>query len=242
MLLPILLEELREGMRQIGCSEDDIKAFTAVLERCHFSSLKGPRAKEGERFAADAQTVPVAPVAEPASSPSPDKQGKADLDEIDRLFKEISGDIENMPDVDIQGLSGFDEFIELKDPALQSSFEKMMAEMGFEAEGDAGPRIDDKHTALVRRLELGSWVELSEADGTKRRVKLAWVGDDYTNFSFVNRQYKVVAERPLYVLADEFRTGKARVIEDVALFDRALDGVISGIMKFTRPRTQARHA
>jgi hypothetical protein len=240
VLLPVLLEELREGMRQTGCSEDDIKAFTMVLERCHFSSMKGPKIREREKSEVAAiKAESAAPVAPPSP---PDEQGQAKLDEIDRLFKEISGDIENLPDVDIQGLSGFDEFIELKDPALQSSFEKMMAEMGFEAEGDAGPRIDDKHTALVRRLELGSWVELSDADGTKMRVKLAWVGDAYTNYSFVNRQYKVVAERPLYVLANEFRTGKAKLIEDVALFDRALDGVVSGIMKFARSRSQVRHA
>jgi hypothetical protein len=33
------------------------------------------------------------------------------------------------------------------------------------------------------------------------------------------------------VLADEFRRGSALVIDNVALFDRAVDGVISGIMK-----------
>jgi hypothetical protein len=118
----------------------------------------------------------------------------------------------------------------------------MMAEMGFEADSDAGPRVEDRHTVFVRNLELGTWIELTESDGRKLRVKLAWVGDAYTNYSFVNRQYKVVAERPMYVLAEEFRSGAARVIEDVALFDRALDGVISGIMKFTRPRSRAGHA
>ena len=31
-----------------------------------------------------------------------------------------------------------------------------------------------------------------------------------------------------------FRQGTATMIEDVALFDRAMDGVISGIMKFAK--------
>ena len=96
------------------------------------------------------------------------------------------------------------------------------------------PVKPDRHDWLIGLME--------GRNAGKMRVKLAWVGDAYTNYSFVNRQYKVVAERPMYVLAEEFRNNTARVVEDVALFDRAMDGVISGIMKFAKPRTQAGHA
>lgn len=226
VLLPILLEELREGQARIGRGDADIQTFAAVLERHHFTSLKASRPREDRGAAAVRQASVDVPAPE-----------RARLDEIDRMIRDLSSDIGRLPEVDIQDLTNFDDLIERKDPQRQGSFEKMMAEMGFAAESDGGPRIEDKHTALVRSLELGAWVELSEADGRRLRVKLAWVGDAYTNFSFVNRQYKVVAERPLYVLAEEFRTGAARLIEDVGLFDRALDGVISGIMKFSRPRT-----
>lgn len=238
VLLPILLEELRDGQRRVGRSEEEISAFIAVLEQHHFTSMKGGRTKETST-PPSSRPVPASPVAQPQQKeavPATDQ-----MDEIDRMFREISGDIENLPDVDMDELTGFGDLIDRKDPDCQSGFDRMMAEMGFEADGDAGPRIDDNHTQFVRKLELGSWVELTDADGRKLRVKLAWVGDAYTNYSFVNRQFKVVAERPLYVLANEFRNNTARVIEDVALFDRALDGVISGIMKFARPRTHARH-
>jgi hypothetical protein len=239
VLLPILLEELREGQLRIGRGEDEIRSFAAVLERHHFTSLKAGRTRTEGR-PAPAQEAPATAPAQPLRRE--DTPDKTKLNEIDRMFRELSGDIDRLPEVDMQGLSGFDDLIDRKDPERQCSFEKMMAEMGFEADSDAGPRIEDRHTGLVRSLELGTWVELTESDGRKLRVKLAWVGDAYTNYSFVNRQYKVVAERPMYVLAEEFRSGAARVIEDVALFDRALDGVISGIMKFARPRTQADHA
>lgn len=229
VLLPILLAELREAQLRIGRSEDDIKTFAAVLEQHHFTSLKAGRLRNDGK---------AAPVQESPAAAAPDK-GR--LGEIDRMFRELSGDIDKLPEIDVQGLSGFDDLIDRKDPDRQSGFDKMMADMGFQADGDAGPRVEDRHTVLVRSLELGTWIELTEPGGGKLRVKLAWVGDAYTNFSFVNRQYKVVAERPMYVLAEEFRTGAARVIEDVALFDRALDGVISGIMKFTRPRHRADH-
>lgn len=226
VLLPVLLADLREGQLRIGRGEEEIEAFVAVLQRYHFAGLKSSRMKAA---------APAAVGADPA-----------ELDEVERMFREIGGDIEDLPDIDMEGLSGFDDLFERKeDPERQSRFDQMMAEMGFETESDGGPRIEDVHTERVRRLALGDWVELTDPDGGKRRVKLAWAGDAYSNYSFVNRQYKVVAERPLYVLAEEFRNGAARVIENVALFDRALDGVISGIMKFARPRHQAhqvRHA
>lgn len=239
VLLPILLEDLHEGQLRIGRSEEDIASFAAVLEHHHFNSLKRGRSKEEERATVDASSSP-APRGDGPSPPKAPEQAK--LDEIDRMFQEISGDIETLPELDAESLFAFDELVAPKDHDRQGSFEKMMAEMGLETESDAGPRVEDAHTARVRALELGTWVELTEADGRRLRVKLAWVGDAYTNYSFVNRQYKVVAERPLYVLAEEFRNGAARVIEDVALFDRALDGVISGIMKFARPRASSGHA
>lgn len=231
VLLPILLDELREGLTRLGQSNSEIKAFIAVLERYHFSSLKVGRTRDGKKGGAPAP-----------SARQPDDLGEAGSGEVDRMFQELSGDIENLPEIDMKGMSGFDDFTEGRDVEQNSCFESMMAEMGFEAESDTGPRIDDEYTALVRSLELGAWIELTGADGGKMRTKLAWAGDAYTNFSFVNRQYKVVAERPLYVLADEFRNDKARVIENVALFDRALDGVVSGIMKLARAKPQARHA
>lgn len=240
VLLPVLLADLREGQVRIGRREEEVEAFVAVLERYHFAGLRSSTARGAAPAAATGVESVVA-----AAPPQDGDTDAAGLDEVDRMFREIGGDLGDLPEIDMEGLSGFDDLLERKDPERQSRFDQMMAEMGFEMEGDGGPRIEDAHTERVRGLELGSWVELTDPDGRKRRVKLAWAGDAYSNYSFVNRQYKVVAERPLYVLAEEFRNGTARVIENVALFDRALDGVISGIMKFARPRPpehQVRHA
>lgn len=237
VILPALLQDLREGQLRIGRRAEEIEAFVAVLERYHFASMKGGRTT------ASREVPSAGPEAPAAGAPSQDRApNPAQSEEIDRMFREISSDIDNLDELDVEGLSGFDDLLEKDDPERQSRFDRMMAEMGFETEGDGGPQIEDVHTERVRQLELGAWIELTNPDGGKLRAKLAWAGDAYSSFSFVNRQYKVVAERPLYVLAEEFRNGSARVIENVALFDRALDGVISGIMKFARPRTQARHA
>ena len=49
-------------------------------------------------------------------------------------------------------------------------------------------------------------------------------------YVFVDRRYKVVAERTLATLAADLRQGRASPVENVAMFDRALDKVLNGLM------------
>ncbi|MFQ5488552.1 MAG: DUF1631 family protein, partial [Gammaproteobacteria bacterium] len=215
LILPLMLEALREGLRAVGSQEQEIETVMEMLGQHHLRIIK-----------TDHHDLSSAVQAEQGNATARDE------DDIDQLIRRMNADVEELPEL---GNEDFDITAELMEAAEagQGSFEKIMAEMGFQQEIDSGPRIEDQYTALVRDLALGTWVELEE-NGNRSRVKLAWKGDEFTNYSFMNRQYKVVAERPLYVLAEEFRQGRASLIEDVALFDRALDGVISGIMKFTR--------
>ncbi len=108
-----------------------------------------------------------------------------------------------------------------------------MKAMGFDEglSNDDAPHIDDRYTVLVGAMEEGVWVELLDEQGESRRTKLAWKGDEFTKYAFVNWRYKVVAEKSYYGLADEFRQGNAAIIEDLPLFDRAFDSVFTKIMK-----------
>lgn len=83
--------------------------------------------------------------------------------------------------------------------------------------------------AAVKRLQTGDWVEFTDAEGNGYRGKLIWRSDVLDDFTFVNRAYKVVAERCAADLVQEFLCGKARRLENVPLIDRALDAVIKGV-------------
>ncbi len=229
-MLPALLESLREGLRRIACPDDDVERIILSLQELHFECMKS-----GRRPAEPAQAAPATmrSPADPAPTPAPPTVvSDSAADEVDRMFTEISRDLDDLSSLDWDHLSNFDDVREPKSEAHQHAFDQMIAEMGIELERDEGPRIDDEYTDQVRALELGTWIELIGDSDETLRGKLAWKGDEYSSYSFVNRQYKVVAERPLYMLAEDFRSGKASVIEDIALFDRAMDGVISGIMRF----------
>ncbi|HHH36283.1 MAG TPA: DUF1631 domain-containing protein [Gammaproteobacteria bacterium] len=208
LILPLMLEALREGMQRLSAGEEEIEAVMDMLGRHHLRRLQP---EHDDRR---------------STAPQPPKE-----DDIDRLIREMNADIDTLPELSDEDLVLLDE--DDRPSRENGAFERLLAEMGVDPEVDSGPRIEDEYTALVRGLELGAWVEL-ETNGATSRLKLAWKGDEFTSFSFMNRQCKVVAELPLYALAEEFRRGRATVIDDVALFDRALDGVISGIMKFKR--------
>ena len=218
-VLPGILKLMTEGLEWIGYEAERTRDLMASLERHHVTLLKGPGTESPAR-----QQAPPA-VSQQPPSPAPGEQS------IDREIAELNSEIDLLPDLDGDAYELFDEMQRESTSGDDERFEKLMNEMGLTREEDPGPRIDDEYTELVKGLALGSWVELSDDQGGRMRVKLAWRGDQFTNFSFVNRHYKVVAERPFYVLADDFRQGRAVQVDAPELFDRALDGVISGIMR-----------
>lgn len=225
-MLPSLLGTIRKGLAYINYGEREAEDFISSLERHHFVSLKaGTRA---ERQATRTGSEQSAGSAQPTTSKPPEGE------RIDSALEQFQSELDELPSVDWARLSSFDDVVDPNRFQGNGSFEKMLAEMEATPERDEGPRVEDDFTQLVRELKIGTWVELPSDDGGDVRAKLAWKGDEHGHYAFVNRQFKVVAERPLYELADQFRQGTATVIDNIAVFDRAVDGVIAGIMKLTR--------
>ncbi len=219
-VLPGILKLMREGLEWIGHDADESQTLFATLEQHHVALLKGTATRNRDETEQEA-----------ATEQGQQQPATAAQKAIDREIEQLNSEIDLLPDLDGDAYELFNEMEHEDANDEEGRFEAMMAEMGLAQEEDPGPRIEDEYTELVRNLELGTWVELSNDHGKRMRVKLAWRGDQFTNFSFVNRHYKVVAEPPFYVLADEFRQGRAVQVDAPELFDRALDGVISGIIR-----------
>jgi hypothetical protein len=205
LVVPLILEALQEGLALIGYTDDQVKAVHEMIERYHIANITGNKPAKSE-----SKRVPA--------------------DEIDQLLQELEDDL-GLPEGERLGQEGAS--LSASDAQGASDFDQMMKEMGFDegiADDDA-PRINDRYTTLVDALEDGVWVELEDDSGTVRRAKLAWKGDEFTRYAFVNWRYKVVAEKSYYALADEFRQGNAAIIEELPLFDRAFDSVFTRIMQ-----------
>lgn len=104
------------------------------------------------------------------------------------------------------------------------------AQYEYEPERAAGY---DEHTDLVTQLTLGTWVEFVTAENQVVRGKLAWKSEVLGEYTFVDRTYKVVADKSLQELAADFRNLRASVVADVPLLDRALDAVVTGLKRMT---------
>ena len=104
----------------------------------------------------------------------------------------------------------------------------------LEDSSDLEPTLDEKFIHIAKNIELGKWLEFSDQDGNKTRGKLAWKSDVMGEFTFVDRKYSVVADKTTLELATELSQGKATIIDNLPLFDRALDAVVSGLKKVTQ--------
>jgi hypothetical protein len=89
---------------------------------------------------------------------------------------------------------------------------------------DQGP--EDDYYAMARNVKVGTWVEFRDINGSVERAKLSWVSPISSKFLFVNRKGLKVADKTVWGLAAELRKGSAVILEDVPLFDRALDAIV----------------
>lgn len=104
----------------------------------------------------------------------------------------------------------------------------LAADEEIAASNDAATELgeDDPFMIKARGLRSGAWFEFKRDDGDFERAKLSWISPFTSNFLFVNRRGLKAAERSIQALAQEMRDGRAVLLEQAALFDRALDAVV----------------
>ena len=89
------------------------------------------------------------------------------------------------------------------------------------------PPEGDEYLQAVRELKVGSWIEFVDAGGQLERAKLSWISPISAKYLFVNRRGLKVCDKTVPALAAELRDGSAVVLEEVPLFDRALDAIVA---------------
>ena len=93
----------------------------------------------------------------------------------------------------------------------------------------------------VNTMAVGTWVEFESELGIKRG-KLTWKCDFTGEYTFMNRMYKLIADLTMRELIHRMESGQARIVEDVPLFDRAVDAIISGMKHMTGSGGQVQSA
>ena len=80
----------------------------------------------------------------------------------------------------------------------------------------------DPHLELAQSLEVGAWVELESLRGIRKTLRLSWVSDFRGVFLFTNRQGENALTLAATSLAQHLRQGRARVLSQDRLTDRAV--------------------
>ncbi|HSX61090.1 MAG TPA: DUF1631 domain-containing protein [Tahibacter sp.] len=119
---------------------------------------------------------------------------------------------------------------ELTDPLPASTHEAGESVMSAinEEEPAAAPleSVEERWIAAVRELKVGTWIEFLDEHGAKERAKLSWISPISSKYLFVNRKGLKVADRTLVQLASDLAEARITVLEEVPLFDRALDAIV----------------
>ncbi len=85
---------------------------------------------------------------------------------------------------------------------------------------------DDEYSETARQMKVGTWVEFIDETGNRERAKLSWISPITAKYLFVNRRGLKVCDKTVAALAVELRRGTALILEEVPLFDRALDAIV----------------
>ena len=86
---------------------------------------------------------------------------------------------------------------------------------------------DDEFLKAAREIKVGTWLEFADAQGNRERAKLSWISPISHKYLFVNRRGLKVCDKTVFSLAAELRRGSTIVLEEVPLFDRALDAIVA---------------
>lgn len=86
---------------------------------------------------------------------------------------------------------------------------------------------NDEFVQAVRKLKVGTWIEFADENDHRERAKLSWISPISSKYLFVNRRGLKVCDKTVAALAIEMRRGSAIVLEEVPLFDRALDAIVA---------------
>ncbi|MBN8479998.1 MAG: DUF1631 domain-containing protein [Xanthomonadales bacterium] len=111
-------------------------------------------------------------------------------------------------------------------PVTQSPVEEIVLSSGSIEPEPVEPAENDEYIDVARSMKVGTWIEFIDETGNRERAKLSWISPISSKYLFVNRRGLKVGDKTVAALAVELRRGTALVLEEVPLFDRALDAIV----------------
>ncbi|MGI9286187.1 MAG: DUF1631 family protein, partial [Pseudomonadales bacterium] len=249
-MLPDLLKRLRGGLTQISYDSFKMNELFSELEHIHLKKLR------------DAGKPPV-PESKPNVAPAPaplsvdtrrsvqEEKHELQQDAVDELLGSIDAVISNESETEketSQSKTAKTTTPDVAAPeptalAAQPVVERIVLSPASGKQEDLSPEPhdelaeDNEFYIKAEQLQVGTWVEMRQGGEKKFRAKLAAITKPNKKYIFVNRSGMKVSERSLMGLAVELQRRSIVLLDDSALFDRALQSVIGNLRSFKKVPT-----
>ncbi|MBV1907817.1 MAG: DUF1631 domain-containing protein [Kangiellaceae bacterium] len=210
--VPILVKSLREGMELISFSSIESTHLLEKLESAHRDVIEQGRKKINQLSEEDILRLPAIDL---------DLRGLTDAatqSNQEPSNKELNNSAQQLNEPVVIEPVMIDDIGFTKAQTGESTTNLQEEEV----------EIDSHVSQTVEQLRAGSWVEL-ELEGEFKRSKLAARIASSGKFIFVNRNGMKMAEFLTDELCQFLQLGKLKILDDEALFDRALESVISNL-------------
>jgi hypothetical protein len=196
-LLPQLEKALRHGLATVAYHDNDVKQLMQELSQFY------QRLLDGEKVEVKTAKEVIASGAAAAIPSAPA--------ETDAAVAEPSAEVPAAPA-----------------PVTQSPVEEIVLNTSApEGAPEEHYDEDDEFLKAAREIKVGTWVEFADEEGNRERAKLSWISPISSKYLFVNRRGLKVCDKTVFALAAELRRGSTIVLEEVPLFDRALDAIVA---------------
>lgn len=91
--------------------------------------------------------------------------------------------------------------------------------------------IEDTFLKLVESLKIGTWFEFIKENNSEIRAKLSWISPITGKYLFVNSRGLKISDKSNHNLAAGLKNRTIRILQQVALFDRALSSIADKLNK-----------
>jgi len=201
--IPNLVKSLREGGELISIPQMEMSHLLEELETCHHNIINDAKRLIREESHEEIIRLPAL------------------KDKTKTTETKVKGDA---PKIESEQQNAESEVIVIEDIAFSriETGELLTKQVKQPAE------INDSTRQAAEQLRAGSWVEL-KMDNTFKRCKLAARIESTGKYIFVNRSGLKMAEFMTDDLCQTIQLGNIKILDDDALFDRALESVISNL-------------
>ncbi|MFK8013111.1 MAG: DUF1631 domain-containing protein [Marinicellaceae bacterium] len=130
-----------------------------------------------------------------------------------------------------------EEILKLSDIRKKHEIVEFIEEIIEPKEQSENGEPEQKYMEIIDSLKIGTWLELIIEENKTIRAKLSWKSPITSKYLFVNSRGIKITDKSKKDLAHGLSINTVKILQQVALFDRALSAIADKMKKPLKPET-----